>query len=98
MTEPIPGGYPMAKTVIRNLILLRAERGWTQHEMARQAAEAGLDITYAKVRRWENSLRTTHKDVGVKVDDVDALAALFDMSICHLVVPHGTNGGCQKEA
>ena len=74
----------LEQRVIETLIEMREERGWSQSELARRMVEAGWPkYTQMTVSRTEKGERP------IRLNEVEALARLFDVEINTLWNPRG---------
>jgi transcriptional regulator with XRE-family HTH domain len=68
----------------RQLVVLRAERGWSQSEVARRMQASGYNWHQATVGRVESGKHP------LRLNELMHLAAMFDVSPLRLIVPNVT--------
>jgi transcriptional regulator with XRE-family HTH domain len=77
MPPRLAPNLPTSRTVGAHIHALRTARGWSLREVARQTEVAGKPIGYSTIGRIESNRHREQPAVGVIVDDLVALAAVF---------------------
>ena len=89
MPPRLAPNLPVSRTVGAHIHQLRTARGWSLREIARQAEVLGKAIGYSTIGRIERGRHPDQPAVGVIVDDLVALAAVFGVRPEQLLIPPG---------